>query len=102
MVSQGQKLLSLLIFAVFPGTILGIQLRYIIIQDSNIWHKSFNLILVISGLKCWQSSVDVNSVAGAAGSSDATINDLIKSTLTDCNSTTIACTIAGSAGKPKT
>ena len=97
MVPQGQKLLSLLIFAVFPGTILGIQLRYIIIQDSNIWHKS-----LISGLKCWQSSVDVNSVAGAAGSSDATINDLIKSTLTDCNSTTIACTIAGSTGKPKT
>ena len=30
MVPQGQKLLSLLIFAVFPGTILGIQFRYVI------------------------------------------------------------------------
>jgi len=68
MVPQGQTFFSLLIFAVFPATILG--------------------------LKCWQSSLTVNS-ATAAGADSAEFNDVIKSTLTECNNaTTKACTIA--------
>ena len=48
------------------------------------------------GLKCWQSSLTVNS-ATAAGADSAEFNDVIKSTLTECNNaTTKACTIAAS------
>ena len=40
MVPQGQKLLGLLIFAVFPGTILGIQFNCIINDQFNTGFKS--------------------------------------------------------------